>query len=71
MQNSHTAELKNWIMDHKHNGISVSVTLTISEMIRWVGKHGITDFTLTAFGCWQIDGESRQSGASFVGIVTR
>ena len=50
MQNSHTAELKNWIMDHKHNGISVSVTLTISEMIRWVGKHGITDFTLTAFG---------------------
>ena len=55
------AELKNWIMEHKHNRISVSVTLTISEMIRWVGKHGITYFSWTASGCWQICGESRQS----------
>jgi hypothetical protein len=60
-------------MDHKHNGISVSVILTISEMIRWVGKHGITYFTRTASGYWHIYGESRQSGTlnSFVGIVTR
>jgi len=55
-------------MDHKHNGISVFVTLTISEMIRWVGKHGITYFTWTASGCWQI-GESRQSGTAIALLV--
>jgi hypothetical protein len=36
--------------------------MTISEVIRWVVKHGITAFTWTASGCWQIYGESRQSG---------
>jgi len=63
------AELRNWIVDHKHNGIFVSVTLTICEMIRWVGKHGITYFTWTASGCWQIYRESRQSGTMIALLV--
>jgi len=56
------AELKNWVMDHKHNGISVSVTLTISEMIRWAS------FWLLAY-LWRVK-EIRNCN-SFVGVVTR
>ena len=41
-------EVKNWMKDHKNNGISVPTRMIIVELRRWVGAQSIIDFAGTS-----------------------
>jgi hypothetical protein len=44
-------EVKNWLRDHRINGISVSTKMIICEARRWAVAHDITDFGGTPAWC--------------------
>jgi fumarate reductase subunit C len=45
------AEVKNWITDHRNNGICISTKVIVFEARRFVVTHGITDFAGTPSSC--------------------
>jgi hypothetical protein len=44
-------EVKNWVRDHRNNGISVSRKMIVCEARRWAAAHDITDFAGTPTWC--------------------
>jgi hypothetical protein len=45
-------DVKNWVRDHRNNGISVSTKMIICEARRWATTH-ITDFAGTPAWCYR------------------
>jgi len=45
--------LKNWITGHRHNSMSVSIKIIISEARRWVVARSVTDFVGTTLRCYR------------------
>jgi hypothetical protein len=43
--------MKNWVRDHRNNGISVSTKMIICEARRWATAHDITDVGGTPAWC--------------------
>jgi hypothetical protein len=46
-------EVKNWVRDHRNNGISVSTNMIICEARRRAAAHDITDFAGTPAWCYR------------------